>query len=125
VLLPYGVLLIPNWEKHDRQCYSSSEVVLARGGESEVSHHVNAGVGLATDEGPQPWLKSQRVSATVDWSVPVIAKTDDCIVQHSQKPRAVLPHIAQPTILGEVEVGVIIQLHPKDGHNKMSLTPYQ
>jgi hypothetical protein len=27
-LLPYGVLLIPNWEKRDRQCCSSGEAVL-------------------------------------------------------------------------------------------------
>jgi hypothetical protein len=30
MLLPYGVLLIPNREKHDRQCCRSGEVVLAQ-----------------------------------------------------------------------------------------------
>jgi hypothetical protein len=29
VLLPYGVLLIPNLKKRDRQCCSSGEAVLA------------------------------------------------------------------------------------------------
>jgi hypothetical protein len=53
-LLPYGVLLISNWKKRDRQCCSSSEAVLAQGGESDVCHHVNAGVRLAADDGPRP-----------------------------------------------------------------------
>jgi hypothetical protein len=37
-LLPYGVLLILNLEKRDRQCCSSGDVVLAQGGESDVRH---------------------------------------------------------------------------------------
>jgi hypothetical protein len=51
-LLPYGVLQIQNQEKRDRQCYSSGMAVLAQGGESDVRHHLNAGVGLAADDGP-------------------------------------------------------------------------
>jgi hypothetical protein len=51
-MLPYGVLLIPNQEKSDRQCCSSGEAALAQGGESDVRHQLNAGVGLATDDGP-------------------------------------------------------------------------
>jgi hypothetical protein len=35
-LLPYGVLLILNREKHNKQCCSSGEVVLTQGGESDV-----------------------------------------------------------------------------------------
>jgi hypothetical protein len=95
-LLPYGVLLIPNQEKRDRQCYSSGEVVLAQGGESDVRHQLNAGVGLTANDGPRPRLRGVEgyhhvdlalvqvvgcgQSATVDRSVPVIAKTDECIV---------------------------------------------
>jgi hypothetical protein len=95
-LLPYGVLLIPNREKHDRQCCSSGEAVLAQGGESDVRHQLNAGVGLAVDDGPQPRLRGvegychtdltlvyamgRGQLATVDWSIPVVAKTDECVV---------------------------------------------
>jgi hypothetical protein len=50
-LLPYGVLLILNREKHDRQCCSSSDVVHAQGGESDVSHQLNVGVELTADDG--------------------------------------------------------------------------
>jgi hypothetical protein len=93
-LLPYGVLLILNQEKRDRQCCSSGEVVLAQGGESDVRHQLNTGVGLAADNGPQPWLRGVKgychtgltlihavcrgQLATVDWSVPVVAKTNEC-----------------------------------------------
>jgi hypothetical protein len=52
-------------------------------------------------------------SATVDRSVPVIAKIDECVVLHSQEPWAMLACGTQCAILGEVEVGVIIQLHLK------------
>jgi hypothetical protein len=40
-LLPYGVLLIPNQEKRDRQCCYSGKAVLAHGGESDMRHHLN------------------------------------------------------------------------------------
>jgi hypothetical protein len=95
-LLPYGVLLISNQEKRDRQCGSCGEVVLALGGESNMCHHLNAGAGLAADDGPRPWLHRVKgychtnltpiqvvdpgQSATVDRSVPVVAKMDECIV---------------------------------------------
>jgi hypothetical protein len=52
-------------------------------------------------------------STMVDRSVPVVAKMDKCIVQHSRNPRAVLPCGTQSPIIGEVEVGVIVQRHLK------------
>jgi hypothetical protein len=88
--------LIPNQKKHDRLCGSSGEAVLAQGGESDVRHHLNAGVGLAADDRPRPWLRRVEgyhhanlapvqvmdpgQSATVDRSVPAIAQVDECIV---------------------------------------------
>jgi hypothetical protein len=95
-LLTYGILLILNQEKRDRQCYNSHKAVLAQGGESHVRHQLNACVGLASDDGPRPRLygvKGYRhadlalihalscgQSATVDPSVPVVDKTDEYIV---------------------------------------------
>jgi hypothetical protein len=95
-LLPYEVLLILNQEKRNRQCCSSGEAVLAQGGESDVRHYLNADVGLAADDGPRPWLRGvkgyhhvdlapvQAVGhgqlATVHRSVPIIAKTDECVI---------------------------------------------
>jgi hypothetical protein len=96
MLLPYEVLMILNQEKRDRQCCSSGEVVHAQGGESHVRHQLNAGVKLAADDGPRPRLcgvegyhhidlalvlaMGRGQSATVDRSVPVVAKTDECVV---------------------------------------------
>jgi hypothetical protein len=95
-LLPYGVLLILNQKKRDRQCCSSGEVVLAQRGESAVRQQLNAGVGLAADDGPRPRLRGvegychadlalvhavgRGQSAMVDRSVPIVAKTDECVV---------------------------------------------
>jgi hypothetical protein len=50
-LLLFGVLLILKWEMRDRQCCCSSEAVLAQGGQGDVCHHLNAGVGLTADDG--------------------------------------------------------------------------
>jgi hypothetical protein len=96
MLLPYGVLLILNRKNRDRQCCSSGEVVLAQGGESNVRHQLNAGVGLAADGGPRPRLfgvkgyhhadltlvhaVGRRQSAMVDRSIPIVAKMDECII---------------------------------------------
>jgi hypothetical protein len=131
-LLPYGVLLIPNQEKRDRQCGGSCEAVHTQGGESDVCHHLNAGVGLAANGGPHPRLRRVEgyrhanlahvqvvdpgQSAMVDRSVPVVAKTDECIVIHSQEPRSVLACGTQSPVVDEVEVGVIVQLHLKCTH---------
>jgi hypothetical protein len=95
-LLPYGVLLILNQEKRDRQCCCSDEAVLAQGGESDVRYHLNASVRLAVDDRPRSQLRGvegyhhanlalvQSVGhgqpATVDRSIPVVAKTDECII---------------------------------------------
>jgi hypothetical protein len=55
-LLPYGVLLILNREKRDRQRCYSGEAVLSQGGEGDVCHHLDAGVRLAANDGPRPRL---------------------------------------------------------------------
>jgi hypothetical protein len=71
-------------------------VVLAQGGESDVRHQLNAGVGLAADDGPRPWLHGVKgychtdlalvhamgrgQSAMVDRSIPIVSKTDECVV---------------------------------------------
>jgi hypothetical protein len=96
LLLPYGVLLIQNQEQRDRQCYSSGEVVLAQAGECDVCHQLNAGVRLVADDEPRPRLRGVKgyhhadfalahamgrgQSAMIDQSVPVVAKTDECVV---------------------------------------------
>jgi hypothetical protein len=60
------------------------------------------------------------LSATVDQSVPVVAKMDKWAIQHSQECRAVLAYGTLSPILGEVEVGVIIQLYLKRRHKNVT-----
>jgi hypothetical protein len=95
-LLPYRVLLIPNREKCDRQCCCSGEAVLAQGGEGNVRHHLDAGVGLAADDGPRLRLRGVKEyrhtnlapiqamglgqSAVVDRCIPVVAEMEECII---------------------------------------------
>jgi hypothetical protein len=96
VLLSYGVLMIPNREKRDGQCCCSGESILAQGGEGDVGHHLDAGVGLTADDGARPWLcgvegyRHTKLApaqimglgqlATVDQCVPVKAETEECVV---------------------------------------------
>jgi hypothetical protein len=95
-LLTYGVLLILNREKCNRQCCSSGEVVLAQGDESDVRHQLNTRIRIAADDGPQPQLHGVKgyhhgdlalvhtvgcgQSATADRGIPVVAKMDECVV---------------------------------------------
>jgi hypothetical protein len=71
-LLPYGVLLISNLEKCDRQCCSSGEAVLAQGGEGHVRNQLNAGVRLAVDDGLDHGSMGLKgiVMLTSHWSMP-------------------------------------------------------
>jgi hypothetical protein len=101
-----------------------------------VFHHLNTGVGLGADDRPRPWLHrvegyhhtnltpvqvvDPAQSATVDRSVPIIAKTDECIVYHSWEPRAMLASGTHSLIIGEVEVGVVIHLHLKCRHKNVT-----
>jgi hypothetical protein len=111
-LLPYGVHLILNQKKRDRQCCSSGEVVLAQGGESDMRHKLNVSVGLAADDGPRPQLHGvggyHYADLTLVHVVGRVPKMDECVVLHSQEPQAMLACGTHGPVLGEVEVGVII-----------------
>jgi hypothetical protein len=64
-LLPYGVLLIPDQKKRDRQCGGSGEAVLTQRGEGDVRHYLNAGVRLAVDDGPDHGLAGLKGIVTL------------------------------------------------------------
>jgi hypothetical protein len=55
-LLPYGVHLILNRKKSDRQCCCSGEAALTQVSKSNVCHHLDGGVGLTSGDTPQPRL---------------------------------------------------------------------
>jgi hypothetical protein len=54
----------------------------------------------------------------VDRTVSIVAKMEECVVHLSRETQAMLARGTQPSILGEVEVGVIVQHHLKHGHQK-------
>jgi hypothetical protein len=56
-LLPHGIFLILNWEKHDGHRGGSGEAALTHGGECDMCHLLNGGVGLAADNSSHPWLR--------------------------------------------------------------------
>jgi hypothetical protein len=44
---------------------------------------------------------------------PIIAEIEECVVEHSWKPQALLAHGIKSPILGEEEVVVVVQVHLK------------
>jgi hypothetical protein len=128
-LLPHKGFLILNWEKRTWHHNGSGEVTLAQRGERDVGHLLDSSVGLAADDGPHPWIFlvegyrhaglayvqtiGHRQAAGVDRDFPVIAEMEECIVKHSWKPRSMLAHGTKSPVLGEEEVGVVIQVHLK------------
>jgi hypothetical protein len=128
VLLPHGIFLIPNGEKHDGHHGGSGEATLTQGGECDVCRLLDGGVGLAANNSSCPWLHrvegyrnaglayvqavNHRQAAAVDRNFPIVAETE-CIIQDSREPRAMLAHRTKYPILGEQEVGVVICVHLK------------
>jgi hypothetical protein len=96
VLLPHGIFLIPNWEKCDGHRCGSGEAALTQGGECDVCHLLNGGVGIATDNSSRPWLHrvdgyhhaglayvqdvNHRQAVAVDRNFPVVAEMEECVV---------------------------------------------
>jgi hypothetical protein len=114
-LLLYGVLLILNREKHDRQSvgavrWSSHKEVRARC--VILSMLMSGSLPMTDPDHGSVGLKGRSERA-------VVAKTDKCVVWHSREPWAVLAHGTQSPILGEVEVGVIVQLYLKRRHKNV------
>jgi hypothetical protein len=58
--------------------------------------------------------------AVVDSNFPAITEANECIVEHSREPRAMLTHGTQSLILGEEDVGVVIHVHLKYNHENIT-----
>jgi hypothetical protein len=52
-----------------------------------------------------------RYATVVDRNIPIVAELAECIIQHSQEPRAMLARGAKPPILSDGEVGVVFHVH--------------
>jgi hypothetical protein len=128
-LLPHGVLLIMNQEEHSRHLGGGGEVALTQGGEDDECRLLDGVVELTVDNGTHPWVHEVkgyhqanlphvqamgcRQAAAVERVVPVVAETKECIVQDSQKTRAVLARGNKSPVLDEGEVGVVFYVYLK------------
>jgi hypothetical protein len=128
-LLPHGVCLIPYRKECDGHHGCSGEAALTQGGECDERRLLDSDVGLATDDGPRPrlcWVEryghaglayvqavDRGQAAAVDHKFPAIAKANECVIEHSWKPQAMLAYGTQSPILGEEKVGVAIHVHLK------------
>jgi hypothetical protein len=99
-----------------------------------MSRPLNSGVDLAADDGLHPqirWVEgyrdagltyvqaiNHRHATMVDRNFPVIAETEEYVVEDSQKPRAMLACGTEFPVLSEEEVGVIIHVHMKSQPRK-------
>jgi hypothetical protein len=54
-----------------------------------------------------------RHATTVDRNVPVVAEVEECVVQHTRKPRAMLACGAKAPILSDGDVGAVVHVHLK------------
>jgi hypothetical protein len=54
-----------------------------------------------------------RHATVVDRNVLVVAELEECVVQHSWEPRAMLAHGAKAPILSDGVMGVVVHVHLK------------
>jgi hypothetical protein len=128
-LLPHMILLVTNRKERDWHCGSVGEVALTQGGECDLCRLLDGLIQLDPDDGCHPWLRwiegyhhvnlalvlamGHRHVTAVDRNVPVVAELEECVVQHSQKPWAVLARGAKAPILGDGYMGVVVHVHQK------------
>jgi hypothetical protein len=128
-LLPHGIFMIPNREKHDQHYGGSSEVTLTQRGECDMGRLLDGGVGLVDNEGPHPQILlvkgychsslayvqaiGHRRATAIDREFPVVAEMEECITKHLWEPRAMLARRTKSPILDEEEVGAVFLAHLK------------
>jgi hypothetical protein len=128
-LLPHRILLVMNWKERDWHRGGVGEAALTQGGECDLCRLLDGLIQLDLDDGSQPQLRwvegyhhvdlalipamGHRHVTVVDRNVPIVAELAECIVQHSQKPQAVLVRGAKAPILSDGDVGIVFHVHLK------------
>jgi hypothetical protein len=123
------ILLVTDRKERDWHRGGVSEAALTQGGECDSCRLLNGLILLDPDDGCHPWLRriegyhhvdlalvlamGHRHATAVDRSIPVVAELAECVIQHSQKPRAVLAHGGKALILSDGDVGVVVHVHLK------------
>jgi hypothetical protein len=128
-VLPHRILLVMDRKEHVWHRGGVGEAGLTQGGECDLCRLLDGLIQLDTDDNCHPRLRrvegyhhvdlalvltmGHRHVAAVDRSVPVVAELVGYVVQHSQKPRAMLARGAKAPILRDGDVGVAIHVHLK------------
>jgi hypothetical protein len=128
-LLPHGILLVTNREERDWHHSGVGEVALTQGGEGDLCHLLDGLIQPDTNDSCHPRLRrvegyrhvdltlvlamGHRHVTMVDRNLPIIVELEECIVQHSREPRAMLAHGTKAPILNDGDVGVVVYVHLK------------
>jgi hypothetical protein len=135
-LLPHGILLVMNREERDWHRGSVGEAALTQESECDLCRLLDDLIQLDADDGYHPWLHQvvvychtdlapvltmdHRHVTAVDRNVPIIAELEECVVQHSREPRAMLARGTKAPILNDGDMGVVIHVHLKYKHKNIT-----
>jgi hypothetical protein len=128
-LLPHRFLFVTDQKERDWHRGGVGEAALTQGGACDLCRLFDGLIQLDPDDSCHPQLHrvdgfhhvnlafvlamGHRHATTVDWSIPVVTELVECVVQHSQKPRAMLARGAKAPILSDGDVGVVVHVHLK------------
>jgi hypothetical protein len=128
-LLPHGILLVADRKERNWHRGGVGEAGLTQGGECDLCRLLDGLIQLDPDDSCHPRLHrvegyyhvdlalvlaiGHRHAATVDRSVPFVAKLAECVVQHSRKTLAMLARGAKTSICSDGDVGVVVHVHLK------------
>jgi hypothetical protein len=126
-------------EERDRHLEGGREAVLTQGGEGDMRHILDGMVWVAADDGSHPQghgvegylhpnlthvqTMGLKWATMTERNIPVVAKTDECVVKHSREPRVILARGTKAPILGEGEVGIVCPCSSENTTMKIILTP--
>jgi hypothetical protein len=138
-LLPHGILLVADQKERDWHRGGVGEAGLTQGGECDLCRLLDGLIQLDPDNSCHPRLHrvegyhhvdlalvlamGHRHAAVVNRSVPVVAELAECVVQHSQKTRAMLARGAKPPIRSDGDVGSSCPCSSENITMKTSLLP--
>jgi hypothetical protein len=120
---------VTNREERDWYHGGVGVAALTQGGECNLCRLLNGLIQLDPDDGCHPRLRrvegyrhadlahilamGHRHPTAVDKNIPIVAKLEECVVQHSREPRAMLARGAKAPILIDGDVGVLVHVHLK------------
>jgi hypothetical protein len=129
MLLAHMILLVTDQKEDDWHRGGVGEAAPTQGGECDLCRLLDGLIQHDPDDGCHPrlrWIEryhhvdltlvlamGHRHVTAVDRNIPIVAELVECVVQHSQKSRAMLARGAKAPILSNDDVGVVVHVHLK------------